>query len=270
MTLPLFHALEEIGARILEAPHVLLFLDFDGTLAPLAPDPATARLTPSQTATLRMLNEHESVAVIVLGGRERADLQERVGVPGLVYAGNHGLEISGPGFVFIEPTSVECRAPLQALAADLKNRLQSIPGAVVEDKGLTLSIHYRQAPPEAAEPIRQAVHAALAQATHPFQLTTGDMVYEVRPRVNWSKGTAVAWIRDQLDQPEALAFYFGDDATDEDAFAALPNGITAKVGATPPETAAAYQLNHPDEAWRFLNWMVATLQNKKAAARGKR
>src|SRR5687767_1656454 len=269
MTLPLFHALEEIGARLQAAPHILLFLDFDGTIVPINPDPASLRLTPAQTAILRTLNEHESVSVTVLGGRERADLQERVGVPGLVYAGNHGLEISGPGFVFIEPTSVECRAPLQALAADLKNRLHSIPGAVVEDKGLTLSVHYRQAPPEAAEPIRQAVHAALAQATHPFQLTTGEMVYEVRPRVNWSKGTAVAWIRDQLDKPAALALYFGDDATDEDAFAALLQGISVKVGGA-PETAAAYLLNSPDEVWRFLNWMVSTLQNKNVAALAKR
>lgn len=270
MTLPLLHALEEVGSRLRGAPHVLLFLDFDGTIVPLTPDPGTVRLTPAQAATLRTLNEKHAVSVTILGGRERADLQERVGVPGLVYGGNHGLEISGPGFVFIEPTSVECRTPLQALAADLKNRLQSIPGAVVEDKGLTLSVHYRQAASEAAEPVRQTVHAALAQATHPFQLTTGDMVYEVRPRVNWSKGTAIAWIRDQLDKPEALALYFGDDATDEDAFAALPHGITVKVGGPPPETAAAYQVKDPDEVWRFLNLMLATVQNQPAAVLGKR
>lgn len=269
MALPLFHALEEIGARLQAAPHILLFLDFDGTLAPINPDPAAVRLSPAQMAALRALHDSESVSVAIIGGRQRADLQERVGVPGIVYAGNHGLEISGAGFVFIEPTSVECRAPLQALAADLTQRLRSIPGAVVEDKGLTLSIHYRQAPADAVEPIRQTVHAALAQTTHPFQLTTGDMVYEVRPRVNWNKGTAVAWIRDQLDKPGALAICLGDHLTDEEAFAALPQGITVKVGAG-PKSSAAYHLNDPGEVWRFLNWMLQTLQNKRVATLGKR
>jgi trehalose 6-phosphate phosphatase len=198
--------------------------------------------------------------MMVISGRERADLQARVGVPGLIYAGNHGLEISGPGLLFVEPTAVACRSALQALAADLGKRVAAIPGAFVEDKGLTLSVHFRQAPASAAETLRQTVHSALANASHPFQLTTGSMVFEVRPRVTWNKGTAANWVRAQQAKSESLVIYIGDDATDEDAFVALGDGITIKVGSGPSETAAAYRVESPEDVWRFLAWLSTTTQ----------
>ena len=260
MSRPLFDVLEELGPRVTEAPHVLLLLDFDGTLTPIAQHPDNVRLHPRQVAALKALGARMPVSLAVISGRERADLQARVGVPGAIYAGNHGLEISGPGFMFVEPTAVACRNALQGLAADLSNRVAAIPGAFVEDKGLTLSVHYRQAPPDSAETIRQTVHGALANASHPFQLTAGNMVFDVRPRVAWNKGTAANWIRTQLAQPDVLVVYVGDDATDEDAFAALPDGITIKVGGGPSETAAAYQVDSPEDVWRFLDWLAKSLR----------
>src|SRR5262249_29090311 len=164
--------------------------DFDGTLTPIAPHPDMVQLPRPRAAILQALRAHPQVSMMIISGRERTDLQNRVGVPGLIYAGNHGLEISGPGFVFVEPTAVKCRSALQALAAELVQRVAAMPGVFVEDKGLTLSIHYRQAPPDSAETIRQTVHGTLANARHPFQLTAGSMVFDVRPRVAWSKGTA--------------------------------------------------------------------------------
>src|SRR5206468_4160628 len=151
-----------VAARLAQAPHVLLYLDYDGTLAPIVSDPAKACLSAPMAVTLRALGACELMSVTIISGRERADLQARVGVPGLIYAGNHGLEISGPGFVFIEPAAVACEEALQRLAADLTVRLRPIAGAFVEDKGLTVSVHFRQAPPEARDAIRHIVEAALA------------------------------------------------------------------------------------------------------------
>lgn len=263
MSRPLFESLEELGPRIVQAPHLLLFLDFDGTLTPIEPHPDMVHLPTARAAKLQALNANPQVSTMIISGRERANLQARVGVPGLIYAGNHGLEISGPGLVFVEPTAVECRGALQALAADLAHRVAALPGAFVEDKGLTLSIHYRQAPPDSAETIRQTVHCALANASHPFQLTTGNMVFDVRPRVAWSKGTAANWIRTQLAKPDALAVYIGDDATDEDAFACLSDDITIKVGGGPSETAAAFQVESHEDVWRFLSWLGTVLQGRE-------
>src|SRR5262249_5991479 len=129
----LFDAMREVGEEVVLAPHLLICLDFDGTLTPFVEDPATASLSPQMQRVLRSLAGHEGVSLALFSGRERADLQTHVGIPGLIYAGNHGLEISGDGFIFIEPTAVACGKALKELAADLAQALQHVPGAFVED-----------------------------------------------------------------------------------------------------------------------------------------
>jgi trehalose-phosphatase len=258
MSAALFEQLDALGLSLRGAPAVLLFLDFDGTLAPLVDTPEEAQLSPKMRQVLHTLASRPQVTVGIISGRHRTDLQARVDIPGLVYAGNQGLEISGPGFVFVEPTAVEHRQDLERLAADLAARLQPIAGVLVEDKGLTLSVHFRQVAEVQYEDLRRIVHAGLASASHPFVLTPGEKVYEIRPRVYWNKGNAVSWIRDQLGKHDAPAIYVGNDATDEDAFAALPEGITIKVGLK-EETAARYHVEGPDDVQKFLEWLARIL-----------
>jgi len=265
MSRPLFDATEEIQGRLAAAPHVLICLDYDGTLTPLVNDPAMAYLSADVRRVLMSLAENGDASVAVISGRERADLQARVGIPGLIYAGNHGLDISGDGFIFVEPTAIACRPALEGLSVLLVERLRPIPGAFVEDKGLTLSVHYRQTPAGQHEEVRRIVNAALASTNHPFQLTNGNMVYEVRPRIYWNKGSAVVWIKEQLGKPNALTIYAGDDATDEDALAALPDAITIRVGAT-VETAARYHVEGPAEVRQFLEWVDELLEQRTATA----
>jgi trehalose 6-phosphate phosphatase len=114
MTRPLFEALEQIGARIDRAPHLILFLDFDGTLSALVSEPGLASLSPPMDRALRSLAERPDLSLAIISGRERADLQKRIGIPGLIYAGNHGLEINGHGFLFVEPTATQCCKGLPA------------------------------------------------------------------------------------------------------------------------------------------------------------
>jgi trehalose 6-phosphate phosphatase len=261
MSLWLFDAMREVGEQIVQAPHVLLCSDFDGTLTPIVEDPAQTSLSPEVRRVLHSLAGQERLSLAVISGRARADLQARVGIPGLFYAGNHGLEISGPGCSFVEPTAEAHGASLKELGADLATKLRPVAGAFVEDKGLTLSVHYRRVADAEGEEVRRIVHAALASKDHPFHLTAGDKAYEIRPRVYWNKGAAVGWILGQLDEPAALVIYLGDDVTDEDAFAALPEGITVKVGG-PSETAARYRLEDPAEVLRFLEWLESFVHQK--------
>jgi trehalose-phosphatase len=262
MTRPLFDAGQELANRIQLAPHLLLCLDYDGTLTHFVDDPLGASLSPQMNRALRALADNKRVSLAIFSGRDRADLQSRVGIPHIFYVGNHGLEISGSGLVFIEPTAVERSETLGALAAALKAKLQAIPGVVVEYKGVTLSVHYRQAAPEASERIRRLVHATLAGAIHPFILTQGEKVYEIRPRVYWNKGSAVAWIRKHLDQPEVLPIYVGDSVTDEDAFTAIADGITVRVRPR-ADTAARYSLEDPTEVRKLLEWIDDLLRQRK-------
>jgi trehalose-phosphatase len=260
MTRPLFDATREIGAAIGRAPHLLLCLDFDGTLTPLVDDPADAHLAPHMERVLRALTQHERVSLALLSGRNRNELQGHVGMPDVIYAGNHGLEISGPGFVFIEPKAAAETEALKRLAAALAKDVESIDGALVEDKGLTLSVHYRLVDVERRGQVRRAVEAGLANAGHPFSMTQGDQAYEICPAMDWNKGNAVTRIKDQVGKPNVLLVYLGDDATDEDVFAAFPDGITVKVADT-TDTAAHYRLEGPADVRRFLEWLHSRLSD---------
>lgn len=258
MIRPLFDATREIGAAIGRAPHLLLCLDFDGTLTPLVDDPADVHLAPHMERVLRALAQHERVSVSLISGRNRNELQGHVGMPDVIYAGNHGLEISGPGFVFIEPKAAAQTESLKRLAAALAKEVQAIDGAFLEDKGLTLSVHYRLVNAPQRGKVRRVVEAGLADADHPYRMTQGDQVYEIRPAMDWNKSSAVAWIKDQVGQPDALLVYVGDDATDEDVFAAFPHEITVKVADT-TDTAAHYHLEGPADVRRFLEWLHSRL-----------
>jgi trehalose 6-phosphate phosphatase len=259
MSNSVFDSMWQIGERVTRAPHVLLCLDFDGTLTPLIDHPEQVYLSAQMQRVLRSLAHHARMTVALISGRQRADVQARVAIPGLIYAGNHGLEISGDGFIFVEPQALEYQESLQALAAEVMGRLEAIEGAFVEDKGLTLSVHYRRADATQFEEVRRSVHAALARASHPFVLTAGDMVYEICPRVYWNKGSAALWIQDRLAHPEILPIFVGDDATDEDAFTALRDGVTVKVGMY-GDTAAQYDLDGPADVRRFLEWLAELMR----------
>jgi trehalose 6-phosphate phosphatase len=254
MSRPLLDVLPEISKRIQRASHLLLCADFDGTLTPLVDDPASARLAEPMRQTLESLSRRNKLNVVIISGRPRDDLQARINIPGLIYAGNHGLEISGSGFIFVEPTAIGHREQLHQLASELGQRLQPFPGVFVEDKGLTLTVHFRKAAPADSEEVRRVVHAALASANYPFVLASGKAAHEISPRVYWNEGSVIGWIKERLGKRDAALVYFGDDATDEGAFVAFPNEITVRVG-TAPDSAAQFEVEGPPQVEEFLRWL---------------
>jgi trehalose 6-phosphate phosphatase len=248
-------ALPAIADRIGRAPRLLLCLGFDGTLAPINDRPDEVQLSHKVRELLRALAESGRLTVAIFSGRERGELARLVDIPGVIYVGNHGLEISGPGLLFVEPTAAQFGEQIRQICGDFESRLAGIPGALVENKGLTVSLHYRTVPPDLHETFRKMVHGALANASHPFLLREGRMVYEVRPRAYWNKGHAVNWLGEHLGDEPLLPVYIGDDNTDEDAFSAIPDGITVKVG-DPGGTAAQYCVDGPKDVHEFLRWVL--------------
>ena len=263
MSVPLFDELDTVAARVRAAPHLLLGCDFDGALAPVYDNPAAVSLSNEVRAPLAELAGSGRVTVVVVSGRPAADLRSRADVPGLIVAGNHGLELAGPGWEYVDPAVAESSPAIHQLAAALARVLESIPGVAVEDKGLSVAVHYRHAPPGQHEAVRSAVHGVLSNSSHPFVLTAGRMCFDLRPRVYWHKGEAVKWLLSHVGQPKALVVFVGGDPTDEDAFAALPDGITVRVGCG-PETLARYHLDGPDGVRKFLEW----LRNQFGGAHG--
>jgi trehalose 6-phosphate phosphatase len=246
--------LAEVREQVRDAGHLSVFLDFDGTVTPIVDKPADAHLEPAMKAVLEALAGRADTLLVFISGRSVDDLKQRVGIPNLVYAGNHGLEISGGGLSFVEPSALAKREFLKRLVDCLNASLRHIPGAWVEDKTLTASVHYRQAAAREERAIANIVHAALAHHSAIFQLNAGKKVFEIVPRTKWHKGAAVCWINARLARPGVASIYIGDDRTDEDAFVQLPGDITIRVGHT-EETAARYHVEDPGQVGVFLEWL---------------
>jgi trehalose-phosphatase len=247
-----FAAIRQIIAG---ASPLVLFLDFDGTLAPIRRFPDAVRISSEVRATLELLASRNDTLIAVISGRELKDLQNRVGVPGIVYAAEHGMEIRGRNLSFIEQGALACRPVMKQLAVDLLHGLRDIPGVFIEKKHLTLAVHYRQARLDHIAEIRDRVRAAVELTEPKTELRPGKMVWEVLPRTGWRKAAAAAWIYEALGASEGLPVYAGDDEADEDAFQRLRGWITIRVG-NPDQTAAQYTLAGPDEVHQFLTWLT--------------
>jgi trehalose 6-phosphate phosphatase len=236
----------------------MLLLDFDGTLAPIVDDPGAARAPERTLRLLESLAASPQVTIAVISGRALSDLRPRL-VSGLILAGNHGLEIEGHGIRFREPVAESLHGALAEVAARLQYLLGAIRGMRVEDKGLSLSVHYRKAAPQDVSGLGAIVRDALAGLDDRFVMCHAKAVIEVRPRVSWNKGSAAAFVRDQKQLAAALPVCVGDDTTDEDLFRALPDGISVRVGAWSEKSYAGYQVDDPDQAFEFLSLVEASL-----------
>ncbi len=238
----------------------VLFLDYDGTLAPIVEDPAAAHMAPAMQHVLAALVQHPRYRVAIVSGRALADLRTRLWGQGLYLAGNHGLEIDGPGLRYNHPEAWRVRPELDSLVQAMTSDLEPIPGAWVEDKGLTLSVHFRRVPlarvPEVKAHLLKRAGPGIDAGR--LALRTGKAVLEIRPHVEWSKGEAVSWILEQirLENPVAsvLALYLGDDDTDEDAFRVLAStGVGIVVGNDRHGSAAQFYVESTTEVERLLS-----------------
>ncbi len=244
----------DVERQIQEAASIALFLDFDGTLTPLVSDPAGAELDERVRQTLAAISQNDRAVVAIVSGRALDRLLAYVGLPDLIYAGNHGLEIEGRGLSFVEPAAAAARGKLQAITQTLEAELRPVPGAFVEYKGLTTSVHYRNVAETDRARVERTVRDAMAPASDTFRLATGKLLWEVLPKTDWNKGSAVRWILDRIGE-EPLSICFGDDRTDEDAFRALPDGLTFKVGCE-GGTDAKYRVAGPAAVEEFLEWLA--------------
>jgi len=245
--------------RIFSGPErILLCLDFDGTLAPIVRRPGSARLAASTGRLLAGISSDPRFAVAIVSGRSLREVRKRVGIPGIIYAGNHGLELQGPGLRYLIPRARALRPAFASLLADLRRALRPLPGVSLEGKGLSLSVHFRRMSGSNLARLNRLVAAALAQSGRRriMRLSRGKKVLEFRPRLAWDKGRIVCWLRRELRRKgdrDLLPVYVGDDRTDEDAFRALSGlGVTVRVGRPRASSAARYFLRHVGEVRRFL------------------
>ena len=249
----LFEDWENIQARIQQAQNLFLFLDYDGTLTPIAPRPELA-LCPSEVKRLvEKLRDLPRVHLAIISGRSLEDLRKKVGVSDIIYVGNHGLEIEYPEGKQKKILSSARTKELKRITQNLQNSLKEIPGILFEEKGPILSVHYRNVPQKFFAQISHILEEELQQWRDRWKMASGKMVLEIQPKVDFHKGEAVKEILKTFPSPGLLPIYLGDDQTDEDAFRVLKgHGISVFIGPGRLPSEADFFLQTPDEVHEFL------------------
>jgi trehalose 6-phosphate phosphatase len=231
--------MEPLSTLAGEPERAALLLDVDGVLAPIVPRPEDAAVPPETRAELERLAGRYALVACV-SGRAGADAARIVGVEGIRYVGSHGLEL--------DPEAERWRGRLREFAATAD--------WPVEDKGLTVSFHYRGAPDEAAARAVLERVAERARATG-LRARFGRKVLELVPPVDADKGTAVRALLAETGLRRAL--YAGDDTTDLDAFRALDGlelavrvAVASEEGPPELERAADLVVDGPPGLVRLL------------------
>jgi len=246
---------DDISNRLASAPRLLVTLDFDGTLAALAETPGQAQLEPEFKTALRKLSAVYGVSVFILSGRALKSVRKLVGLRNLYYGGNHGIEITGPGFAWHDAKAAKVRDLVTKTAADLQDRFPAGTGVLVENKGLSASVHYRNLKAEYQRGFLSRIKALMSEQGGLLYLRRGHKVFELLPKGAAHKGNALNRLSKKLGNPLCVAV--GDDLTDEDMFTALAKrGITIRVGRK-TDSKAGYFLSGQKEVLRLLRFIVS-------------
>lgn len=257
------HLLEnwEEAKELLVSP-IFFLSDYDGTLAPIVDRPEDAELSDGIRKRLTQLINFCPVGII--SGRSLEDLESKVDIENIYYSGNHGYEISGPEVSFVKNEAEQARSAVKKICDEVKRRSSSIDGVLIEDKGVTASVHYRLV----NEGDVSELEEILAEEVEPYrkddvvEVNYGKKVFEVGPGGEWDKGEAVSLLRRITGfEEEALPVYLGDDVTDEDVFFTLKRGgIGVLVSDEERESAADFRLNGIGEVEIFLSKLVKVLE----------
>lgn len=259
-----------LGKYVGQEAILALLLDYDGTLSPIAPHPDLATIPPETKKVLERLANMPDVFVAVISGRSVNNVREMVGIEGITYAGNHGLEIIHPdGTKFTHPMPAEQEGRVGALLQRLQEDCCR-DGAWVENKGVLLTFHFRNVPVERREPIVTRARELITEAD--FMIGNAHCALEIKPPVLWDKGRASIYILrtafgvDWSDRIRII--YAGDDVTDEDAMSALKGmAYTFRVvSSSLTQTAADKRLPSTDSVVCLLRWVESHMAQRTPRA----
>lgn len=238
-----------------------LFMDYDGTLTPIVNNPDHAYLSVETRKAIQELAMLFPTAII--SGRGRAKVEEFVQLAELYYAGSHGMDIAAPKFSNVT-LAFQPAAQYESLIQEVTKRLREvtshIQGSSIEDNKYCVSIHFRNCHQDSYEEILKLVENIVEQEPD-LHITRGRKVLEVRPRVNWDKGSALVHLLSMLGIPENEVFclYIGDDRTDEDAFRVLVDrgiGAGILVSSKVKPTKGIWTVRDPCEVTKLLEKLI--------------
>lgn len=259
--------------RILKGRRLLLFLDYDGTLAAIVDHYKSATILQESKMLLRQLAKNSQCRVAIVSGRALSDVKKRVGLKNIIYVGNHGLEAVGPGIKYTSFVQAHIRKLFRKIRSDLTKRFEKIKGILIEDKNLTLSVHYRQVNHKDLALFKRTFFKSVQPylENREIDISQGKKVFEIKPAVEWNKGSAVLWLMKRLGKngyrKKIFPIFIGDDVTDETAFIALENkGLCIRVGCG-KTSAAPYCLKNINQVAQFLK-TILDLKSGRIVHRG--
>lgn len=256
-------------ARRLAGRPLLLLLDIDGTLSPIAQRPADAIIPEATRRVLSRLVATPDVHVAIVSGRAAHDARRMVDVAGMWIIGNHGIEVAPPNRTpAVREDIARYANNVDAAAAEIAEVTNDLSGVIVENKRWTLSVHYRLASPSMVPELTARVVEIAAE--NELDLTHAKKTLELRPPVEIDKGTAALELAGELGalSPDASLLCAGDDLTDEDMFRALraahASVVTVWVAhdSTMSETAAEFTVPSTDSFRELLE----TILNQRRGA----
>jgi trehalose 6-phosphate phosphatase len=233
-----------------------ILLDVDGTLLDIAPTPGEVKVPSGLARTLALVSERAGGALALVSGRMIGELDGFFSPLRLPIIGGHGAEMRP---VAGGPILAGRASPLDAgFKRQLKDIAARHPGVLVEDKGYSLALHYRQAAKEGVPLIHDVKHAHEAWCDPSIELLYGKAVLELK-FAGFNKGTAVRQLMNYPPFKGRAPVFVGDDHTDEDAFAVVPefNGHAMSVGRKLP--GVDFQFKSPEEVRRWLERMSETV-----------
>ncbi len=232
-------------------------LDFDGTLAPIVPRPADARVPAATISTLRALQDCPGLVMAVISGRGVRDVRRLLCLNRVHYFGSHGRERIRMGNSAVE-VDERGREEIRAICERLSGDLAGVEGFEVEDKSVSAAAHYRNTRPEDRARIASVVHEAVGSVPA-LQIASGRMVYDITPADGVDKGTAALTM---MRESGGMPIYFGDDTTDESVFRCLPtSAITVFVGPESGPSLARYRVADPCEVGESLHRILVVARS---------
>ena len=241
---------------------LLLALDYDGTLAEISADPSRALPCPGARDELtRLLEVSAHLRIAIITGRRLEEVRRLLQIKrGVAFSGLHGLErLESDGRVTAPPQLASYVPELDKLRNWLRAKVPQNRGFWIEDKQFTLGLHYRLAEPTEAAALCAAFEAYAAAETPRLKLMHLKMLIEATPPLA-NKGSILREYKASLPASYITA-YFGDDTTDEDAFAVLdPNDFGVLVG-PPRPTHARFRINGPSATVAVLRTLAGALAN---------
>jgi trehalose 6-phosphate phosphatase len=243
---------------------VFIFLDYDGTIVPIKEKPVQAKLPDSTRLLLNEIAHHPNTNMAIVSGRSMNDIRKRVKLPSLFFIANHGFEIYSKRIKWYHPIISNIVPILKKLCANYEKTFRAIHGVVIENKNITVSIHYRQLSGTSVYSLNKIIKSKLQMYSDILKLSAGKKVFEIKPKIDWNKGKAICKLLEYFNvNSKPIIIYMGDDKTDEDAFRLLPkDAFTIYVGRK-ISSKAKYYLRSPDEVIILLKKLNLSLLFRK-------